>query len=245
MGRTVVARPPARGEDAERLARLLEEVPPFSVLHPEELRILARKVRRNTFLRDEVIYREGEPSRSLCVIDRGQVKLTMTAAGGRERLVAILGHGHIFGELEMFDGASRGMTARAKDEVEAFVVDRHLVQAVLRTRPAFVRRLLELLARRLRRADQAAQDLVFFDAQTRLARRLIDLAADHGTPEADPRRVRIGIRLTQEEVGQMIGVNRGSVNRALRALTADGLIDWNGGLPVVLDISRLAEMARS
>ena len=131
------------------------------------------------------------------------------------------------------------------DHVEAFVLDKHLVQAMLRTRPVFVRRLLELMARRLRRADQAAQDLVFFDASTRLARRLLQLAEEHGEADPDGPEVRIRIRLTQDEVGQMIGVNRSSVNRVLRSFAAQGLVDWNGGMPVILDASRLSEMARS
>jgi CRP/FNR family transcriptional regulator, cyclic AMP receptor protein len=236
---------PTTPAETERLARLLEEVPPFSVLHPDDLRDLVARVGSRSYPRGQVIFREGEPGRSLYVIERGQVKLSTRAAGGRELLVAILGRGQIFGELELFDGGPRGMTARTMEHVDAFVLDKHLVQAMLRTRPAFVRRLLELMARRLRRADQAAQDLVFFDASTRLARRLLQLGEEHGMPDQEGSRVRIRVRLTQHEVGQMIGVNRSSVNRVLRSLADQGLVDWNGGMPVILDVSGLAQMARS
>jgi CRP/FNR family transcriptional regulator, cyclic AMP receptor protein len=231
-------------EGADRLAPLLEEVAPFSALHPDDLRELVHRVRHRTYRPNEVIFREGEPAATLFVIDRGQVKLSTMAPSGRELLIAILGPGQIFGELEMFDGGPRGMTARARDDVQVFVVTKHLVQAILRTRPAFVRRLLELMARRLHRADQTAQDLVFFDAPTRLARRLIQLADEHGHADQGGG-VSIGVTLTQQEVGQMIGVNRSSVNRALRELTNQGLIDWNGGSPVIVDLDALIEMARS
>jgi CRP-like cAMP-binding protein len=232
-------------DGTERLPQLLEDVPPFSVLHPDDLQLLARRVRHRSYARGQVIFREGEPGRTLYVIDRGQVKLYITASGGRELLVAILGRGQIFGELEIFAGGPRGMTARAMESVEAFVLDKHVVQAILRTRPGFVRQLLELMARRLRRADQAAQDLVFFDASTRLARRLLQLAEEHGLPDPDGSRIQISVRLTQHEVGQMIGINRSSVNRVLRTLAAQGLLDWNGGAPVILDHAGLSEMARS
>jgi len=232
-------------EGTDRLALLLEEIAPFSVLHPDDLQMLARRVRLKSYARGQVIFREGEPGRTLYVIDRGQVKLSTTALEGRELLVAILGRGQIFGELEIFAGGPRGMTARTMGHVHAFVLDKHVVQAVLRTRPGFVRQLLELMARRLRRADQAAQDLVFFDASTRLARRLLQLAEEHGDPEPEGSGVRISVRLTQHEVGQMIGVNRSSVNRALRTLAAQGLVDWNAGAPVILDLAGLSEMARS
>jgi CRP/FNR family cyclic AMP-dependent transcriptional regulator len=240
-----------RGSDSageggtERLAQLLEEVIPFSVLHPADLEILGDRGRSRAYLPNEVIFRQGEPSKALYVIDRGQVKLSAAAPNGKERLIAILGRGQIFGELEIFDGGTRGMTARAKDRVEVFILPRHLLQAIMRTRPAFVRRLLELLARRLRRADQAVQDLVFFDAPTRLARRLLDLASEHGIPDEAGRKVRIDVRLTQHEVGQMIGVNRSSVNRALRELADRNLIEWNGGSPEILDLAALVAMSQS
>jgi CRP-like cAMP-binding protein len=232
-------------EETERLALLLEEVQPFAVLHPDDLRMLLERVRLRSYPRGRVIFREGEPGRTLYVIDRGQVKLSTTASGGRELLVAILGRGQIFGELEIFDGGPRGMTARTMEDMDAFVLDKHLVQAILRTRPGFVRRLLELMARRLRRADQAAQDLVFFDASTRLARRLLQLAEEHGTVEPDGTGIQIEVRLTQHEVGQMIGVNRSSVNRLLRSFGEQGYLDWNGGSPMILDPAGLAELARS
>src|SRR5438093_9258105 len=68
-----------RGAEVERLARLLEQVTPFSVLHPDDLQGLARHGRARVYRRGEVIFRTGEPARTLYVIERGQVKLFTTA----------------------------------------------------------------------------------------------------------------------------------------------------------------------
>jgi CRP-like cAMP-binding protein len=243
----VIPRSPAPEDEApaEVVVDLLERVPLFSVLHPGDLQALARRARRVTYPRGAVIFREGEPPRHLFLIEQGRVKLHTGTPGGRELLASIVGPGHIFGELEVIDRGPRRMNARAMDEVRAFAFDRYVFQALLRSSPAFTRRLLELMARRLRKAERTAQDLVFFDATTRLARRLLELAAEHGVPAEDGRGVRLAIRITQEEVGQMIGVNRGSANRLIGALMAEGLLEWREGSVVILDREGLRRLERS
>jgi CRP/FNR family transcriptional regulator, cyclic AMP receptor protein len=206
---------------------------------------LAARIQARSFRPAQAIFRQGDRARSLFVIDRGRVKLFNSSGTGQERLIAVLGPGEVFGELEVMSDESRVMSARAMDEVEVFAMDRHLLQAVLKTRPAFTRRLLELFARRLRRADQATQDLIFFDAATRLARRLGELARDHGRPGPQGQAVLIDIPLTQKEVAQMIGVNRASVNRLIRSLVERGIIDWNRGRPLVLHLEALLALGRS
>jgi CRP/FNR family cyclic AMP-dependent transcriptional regulator len=98
------------------------------------------------------------------------------------------------------------------------------------------------MGRRLRRADQATQDLVFFDAPTRLARKLLELAEDHG--EADGKGMRLITRVTQEEMAQMIGVSRESANRLIASFAGRGWIDWNDGRPVILKPESLMRRAR-
>jgi CRP/FNR family transcriptional regulator/CRP/FNR family cyclic AMP-dependent transcriptional regulator len=101
------------------------------------------------------------------------------------------------------------------------------------------------MARRLRRSDQTSQDLVFFDAPTRLARGLLQLAEDHGQPlGAGEESVRITVRVTQEEVAQMIGVTRESANRLVASFSERGWIDWNDGHPILLQPESLVRRAR-
>lgn len=164
----------------------------------------------------------------------GRVKLYLSSPRGSELLVAVVGRGHIFGELAVIDRGPRAMSARAMEDVVVFVLSADAFWTLLETRPALARRLLELMARRLRRADQTRQDLVFFDAQTRLARQLLDLAEEHGEPTGDGGQVRITVRVTQEEMAQMIGVTRESANRLVASFAEQGWIDWADGRPVLL-----------
>ena len=95
---------------------------------------------------------------------------------------------------------------------------------------------------RLRRADRATQDLVFFDASTRLARKLVDLAEDHGEPVDTG--ILIRAKMTQRDLAQMTGMARPNVNRLLAAFTTQGWIDWNDGMPIILRADLLIEHAK-
>jgi CRP/FNR family cyclic AMP-dependent transcriptional regulator len=232
-----------RTEGRASRVELLEQAPLFSVLHPDDLRGIADRFDELRYDKGDMIFREGEPADSLFLIDQGRVKMFMGTPGHQELLVAFLGRGQIFGELAVLDRGPRAMNARAVEDSTVFRLDAPGFWAILENRPALARRLLELMARRLRRADQASQDLVFFDATTRLARRLLLLAEDHGEALGDGDAVRVGVRLTQKEIAQMIGVNRGSANRLLASFAARGWIDWNDGFPILKNPEALVKRA--
>jgi CRP-like cAMP-binding protein len=223
---------------------LLEQAPLFSVLDTADLRSLSEKFHPVRYGRGEMVFREGEPAERLFLIQSGRVKLTIASPEGQELLIAVLGRGQIFGELAVIDRGPRAMNARAMEEAQLFALDADVFWTVLENRPTLARRLLELMARRLRRADQTSQDLVFFDAPTRLARRLLDLAEEHGEPVGDSDSIRISVRVTQEEIAQMIGTSRGSANRLLASFAGRGWIDWNDGRPIILRPEALLRRAR-
>jgi CRP/FNR family transcriptional regulator, cyclic AMP receptor protein len=100
------------------------------------------------------------------------------------------------------------------------------------------------MARRLRRADQNSQDLIFFDAPTRLARRLLALADEHGESAGHGDSLKITVRVTQEEMAQMIGVTRESANRLIASFAGRGWIDWNEGHPILQKPEALMRRAR-
>jgi CRP/FNR family cyclic AMP-dependent transcriptional regulator len=222
---------------------LLEQAPLFSVLHPTDLRTLAGRFQLVRYSRGEVIFREGETAERLFLIDEGKVKLSTASPTGQELLIAVLGRGQIFGELEVIDRGPRAMDARAMEDSKVYALASDSFWFVLENRPALARRLLELMARRLRRADQTSQDLVFFDATTRMARRLLQLAEEHGEP-LEEEALRITVRVTQEEMAQFIGVTRESANRLIASFTGRGWIDWNEGYPILLKPESLIRRAR-
>ncbi len=227
----------------ERIA-LLEQAPLFSVLHPADLASLAEKFYPLRYRKSEMIFHEGEPAERLFLIDRGRVKLSISSANGQDMLIGVIGRGNIFGELAVIDRGPRAMDARAMEDSTVFALTSDVFWTLLENRPALARRLLELMARRLRRADQTSQDLIFFDAPTRLARRLLQLAEDHGEPIGRDDAIRITVRMTQEEIAQLVGVTRESANRLVASFAGRGWIDWNDGHPVILHPEAVMRRAR-
>jgi CRP-like cAMP-binding protein len=224
---------------------LLEAAPLFSVLKPADLRALASRFHPVRYTRGEVIFREGESTERLFLIESGRVKLSTASPNGHELLIGVVGPGQIFGELEVIDRGNRAMDARAMEDSRVLALDSDVLWTVLENRPSLARRLLELMARRLQRADQASQDLVFFDAPTRLARRLLQLAEEHGrSVGTDEESIMVTVRVTQEELAQMIGVTRESANRLVSSFTQRGWIDWNDGCPILLQPEALVRRAR-
>lgn len=228
----------------EERVGILSEAPLFSVLHPVDLQSLAGKFHPIRYRKGDVIFREGEPTERLFLIAEGTVKLSIASPTGQEHMIGVLGRGQIFGELAVIDRGPRAMDARAMEDSRVYALEADVFWTMLESRPALARRLLELMARRLRRADQATQDLVFFDAPTRLARVLLHLAEEHGEQEGEDQAIRITVRVTQEEVAQMIGVTRESANRLISSFAGRGWIDWNDGYPILLHPEALIRRSR-
>jgi CRP/FNR family cyclic AMP-dependent transcriptional regulator len=223
---------------------ILEQAPLFSVLHPNDLLTLAKRLHTVRYRKGEMIFREGEPAERLFLIDEGKVKLTMASQGGGELMIGVLGQGQIFGELAVLDHGPRAMNARAMEDSTILALSSDVFWTMLEMHPPLARRLLELMARRLRRADRTSQDLVFFDAPTRLARKLLELAEDHGKTTGEADQIGLTLRVTQEEMAQMIGVTRGSANRLIASFAARGWLDWNDGYPILLRPESLMRRAR-
>src|SRR5206468_7506746 len=110
------------------------------------------------------------------------------------------------------------------------------------THPEIGTALLRVLGRRLRQANEAFQDIAFFDVPGRVARRLADLADAHGVEVEEG--VMIDIALSQESLAQMVGATRESVNKALAMLKRRGLVARSGKRYYVRDVAQLRARAR-
>ena len=192
--------------------------------------------------RGEAVFREGDPGDCLFVIGAGKVKLGRRAADGRENLLSVLGPGEMFGELSLFDPGPRTATATVVADASLYELSHAELIAWLETYPVVAKQLLQALARRLRRANEALADLVFSDVPGRVAKALLDLSTKFGEPAEDG--LRVAHDLTQEELAQLVGASRETVNKALADFAARGWVRREGRAVVLLDIERLERRAR-
>ena len=200
----------------------ISQVPLFEGLDEAQQNSLRSKMGQTTLRRGEVLFEEGEPGNRLYIITEGKVKLGHTSMDGRENLLAVLGPGEIIGELTLFDPGPRSTTATAVSPVTLLHLDHADLNAILDTNPTMGKHMLRALARRLRRTNESLADLVFSDVPGRVAKALLDLADRFGTPAEDG--VHVPHDLTQEELAQLVGASRETVNKSLADFVSRGWI---------------------
>ncbi len=225
------------------LEQLLEQMPLLAPLTPAARAGLVRRVTRGSAPRTQVIFAEGEPGTTVHLLLEGKVKITRAAADGRENLLAVLGPGELFGELSLFDPGPRTATATALTDLDYASLDHDALRPWLGTVPEVAELLLQVLARRLRRTNSALADIVFVDVPGRVAKALLELADRFGAP-AEPGALRVEHGLTQEELAQLVGASRETVNKALADFAARGWLRLDSRAVVLLDRDRLERRAR-
>ena len=222
--------------DVERRAPL------FAALDDEAGQALLAQMNSSRLERGDILFREGDQGDTLYVIGEGKVKLGRTSADGRENLIAILGPGEMFGELSLFDPGPRTMTATAVAETQLMGLGNDSLTALVTGRPEVAKALMAALAARLRRTNEHLADLVFTDVPGRVAKALLDLANRFGRPVEDG--IMVAHDLTQEELAQLVGASRETVNKALADFATRGWLKLEARAVLLLDVERLKRRAR-
>jgi len=221
---------------------VLRQAPLFSGLDDEAASALESSMSSSSLRRGEILFSEGDDGNQLYVVTEGKIKLGRTSQDGRENLLAILGPGQMFGELSFFDPGPRSATATAVTDVELKSLGHEALSPVLNAHPDVAHALLNQLAGRLRRTNEVVGDLVFSDVPGRVAKALLDLASRFGRRADDG--IHVNHDLTQEELAQLVGASRETVNKALADFASRGWLRLEPRSVVILDLERLQRRAR-
>jgi len=216
--------------------------PMFQGMAEEETEALTSRLTEIDLTRGDVLFREGEQGDRLYIVGSGKIKLGRRAADGRENLLAILGPGEMLGELTLFDPGSRTATATAVADTTVYELNHADLTEWINSHPKVAMHLLNALAGRLRHTNDVMGDLVFSDVPGRVAKALLDLAKRFG--EQSPEGLRVAHDLTQEELAQLVGASRETVNKALADFAARGWVLRDGRAIILKDITRLERRAR-
>ena len=216
--------------------------PLFATMEDADTRSLLASMKKIELSRGDVLFDEGQPGDRLYVIREGKIKLGRRSGDGRENLLAVLGPGEMFGELSLFDPGPRSLGASAVSDSVLYELEHSALIAALEENPGVAKHLLTALARRLRRTNEALADLVFSDVPGRVAKALLDLSKRFG--ETVDEGIRVAHDLTQEELAQLVGASRETVNKALADFAGRGWVRREGRAVVLLDVDRLERRAR-
>lgn len=209
---------------------MLSNVPLFARLPAEALDEFAQHLRRRRYGRGDTVFYQGDPGLSLCIVETGRVKLSLTSAEGREIIIDLVGSGGVFGELALLDDEPRSADCVAIEPSELLLLDRPEFVDCLLKRPQLAIDLLAILSRRVRRDTMLLQDAAFLDVPARLARtilRLADAPTGGGTATTP--------RLSQTDLAGLSGTTRETLNKFLGIFQDEGLVRLEKGRIVVLD----------
>lgn len=212
---------------------LLNRVPFLSSLADEDREYLSARVRRRAYSRGETIFSKGDPGHSLFIVESGTVRIYIPGAQGTDLTLAVMGPGDSFGDMSLLDGSPRSASAAALTDAVLYSLERTDFTNLILTRPEAALAILTNVARRLRDTNQMASDLAFMDVRGRLARKLLELAESAGVQRDGG--VMINVPLTQEDLANMIGVTRESVNRNLSEFRKLGLVGRDGRKVIIRD----------
>lgn len=222
--------------------RIIRQAPLFSALDDEAAHALRESMVSLKLMKGHTLFKEGEEGDRLFVVVQGKIKLGTTSSDGRENLLSILGPGEMFGELSLFDPEPRTSTATAVTDVRLVSLAHDAVIGLITSHPQTSLELLRRLAQRLRKSNEVLADLVFADVPGRVAKAIMDLGERFGTQKDDG--LHVNHDLTQEELAQLVGASRETVNKALADFAARGWVKLEPRAVLVTDVDRLTKRGR-
>lgn len=222
--------------------RLLGASVLFRKLASHERNELIARAHMRRFEAGDTIFLTGALDNSMMAILKGDVKISISSAEGKEIMLAIVHAGEVFGEIAMLDGKPRSADAKALTACDLAVVDRRDILAALERNPAAWLGLVEVLCSRMRRTDQHLVELALLELPARLAKALLRVVdAERGPPAAH--RTGAECHLSQSELATIVGAARESVNKCLHAWQRTGIVRMKKRAIKVADRAALEALA--
>ncbi len=201
---------------------ILRNIPLFSGLDESELGRLSKGAMRRRAARGEQVVRAGEDAETLIVLLTGRAKVTNFDEEGREIILAWLSPGEFFGEMGLIDGSPRSANVVAVEPCELLILGKHEFERCMQDNFQVVKKLMQILVRRLREADRNIESLALLDVYGRVARLLLDMSED----DSGKRVVRQ--KISKQDMARMIGASREMVSKVMRDLEVGGYIISEG-----------------
>jgi CRP-like cAMP-binding protein len=216
---------------------VLRKHPYFADLEPDAFDQLCRYAKHVTLKRGTTLFSKGDPGTNLIAVISGTIKISISSPDGRNAILNLIEAGEIFGEIALLDGQPRSTDAIANSNCELFIIDRREFIPFVRSQPTVAMKLIELLCARLRRTSDQVEQVILQNLPGRLASALLRLSEKH---KASPQGRTIAI--TQQEISEMVGMTRESINKQLRAWATRGWVRLEHGAIVVLKPEALQEL---
>ncbi|BCA54000.1 putative Transcriptional regulator, Crp/Fnr family [Nitrospira sp. KM1] len=191
--------------------------------------------------KNDFIFREGDPTEYFHIVKEGTVKCVKSSSEGRECTLKMLMPGDLFCcDAAAFDGGRHPGTARPMGNVSVLRMKKKSYFDMLRRNPDAAMEVIKYLGTRLHEAQEKAKVLALDRADQRLAALLVDFGLRSGVK--DPLGVRLTVRLTREDMANMVGTTTETAIRIMGRFKRDRLVSGTANRLVIRDIERLKSL---
>lgn len=216
---------------------LLRNVPLFADLDEEELLTIDPLCKERKYKKSTILFFEEDIGIDMYIMKSGLVKIYQLA-DTKEINLALFREGDFFGEMAIIqDGFTRSATAETLEPTVVYTINRTEFHRFLLASPKLCFRLLEFTAQRLRNANKQIHDLTFLDVRSRIMKNIHRLSEDYGKPV--PGGLLIDLKLTHQQLANMVGTVRESVTKVLQELQDQGAISIANKRIIIHDIKKL------
>ncbi len=219
-----------------------KQIPLLKILGERDRRVILQELTEAHYGRGEYIFREGDPADYFHIVKEGSVKCVKSSADGKECTVKVLMPGDLFCcEAAVFDGDCHPGTAKPMGDVSIFRLSKKAYFELLRRNPDAAIEVIKYLGNRLKEVQEQAKILALDRADHRMASLLVNLAQRTGTK--DPQGIKLGVRLTRQDMADMVGVSTETAIRIMARFKRDRLVAGTANRLVIKDLPRLRSLA--
>ncbi|HEY6431917.1 MAG TPA: Crp/Fnr family transcriptional regulator [Acetobacteraceae bacterium] len=203
----------------------------FRSLTADEIEAVLARAALQRFARNDTIMRRGDPATGMVVILQGRVRISITSAEGQETSLGVLGKGEVVGEMALLDGGERSADVTALDDGVLLLIQRGDFLPLLQASAGLCLRLMHVLCDRLRDTNRAVEEIATLALSERLGRLLLRLANSYGSRRENE--LRLELRLSQKDLGTLVGASREKVNRQIRLWEQNGALVHERGYMLI------------
>lgn len=215
---------------------VLKNIPLFTSFAEADHQKLASMLRRKSIGKGEILFRQGDEGTALYIILQGRIKISMSRRMDKVTL-AILGQGEFLGEMALLDGQPRSADATAMEDSQLYILNRKDFFSFLVNNESAIQSIISSLSRRLRKTDDLLAEMCFLNLSVRLAKKLFELAEPQTSAEEKP--PGWTLKISQRELGDMLGVSRESINKELKILRDKGVLSTSRNYILIHDLEIL------
>jgi CRP/FNR family transcriptional regulator, cyclic AMP receptor protein len=227
--------------DAQHPIALLRKCDVLSESSNEALERLFTGVNPGSYRPRQVIYLPGDRAQGVHFLTSGRIKISKVTRDGKELTLAYRSEGDFFGEPCLLDGGPREEMAEAMDASTTMEVSREALDELLRTDGGAAYKFGRALITRRKDLETRVEQLIFKDVGAKLAELLLSLGQEHGV--SDERGLVVGLKITHQEMANLIGSTRETVSLTLSQFKRKGLIQTDGRRVILADQEGLRALA--